>query len=264
MAKISLSIALGLVAPIVVFMAAALVEVPGQNPPQERIAASLAAFLYLAICQFLIARMDDRKHGANWPSTVALCVPLLLLASVADARDLGERAFLYGPWVVAGGLGIAAGAWAATRVTLPTLPLESCRRTIRSFALVLGAVAVVLVAALVPLTTLAGTFPDGAPGAMASVFLVIAGLSALVGLELAQIAARAKRGRSPSFAILGFLALLAFLPGCFLTIPAKWLVGYGPVLRAVGVLSPLCALAELAVAVLLGAMALRLPAAETT
>jgi hypothetical protein len=129
---------------------------------------------------------------------------------------------------------------------------------------VLVAVALVLAAAVIPLTRKAGTFPDGAPGDTVTVFWVFAGLSVLVAADLALIAARAGRGRRPSFIVLGFLAFLALVPACFLVIPAIWFVGHGPVMRAVSVLSPLCSLAEFAAMALLGATALRLPEAERT
>lgn len=264
MGRILLAIVLGLFAPVVAFMAGSAVEIPGQNPPQEMIAASLAAFLYLAICQFLVARRDARRAAANWPTMVALGVPLLLMASVADARDLAERVRQDGPIVLAGWLGIFAGAWAAGCVTLSPLTLESCRRNLRACAAVLAAVAVVLAAAVIPLSRNAGTFPDGSPGETASVFWWIVGVSVLVAAGLALVAARAGHGRRPSFAVLGFLALLAFAPAFFLAIPAIWLVGHGPLLRAVSIISPACSLAQLAVAVLLGATALRLPEAQTT
>ena len=65
MGRILLSIVLGFSACLVSFMAGALVDVPGQNSPQVGIAASLAAFLFLAICQFLVTRRDNRRPAAN-------------------------------------------------------------------------------------------------------------------------------------------------------------------------------------------------------
>ncbi len=263
MRRVLLLIALGFTACLVAFMAAAVVEVPGQNPPQERIAAGLAAFLYLAVCQFLVTRRHDRRPAANWTAMVALGTPLLLLTAVADARNLGQRAVLLGPWLLGGWLGIAAGAVLATHVTLSPLPLSSCRRNARACAVALGAVSVVLVAVVFPLTGMAGTFPDGAPGAMGPMALVIAGLNALLAADLAVHVARAGRGLVPSPAVLGLLACLVFLPACFLAIPVIWLAGYGPLLRAVGVVSPLCALAQFGVAALLCATAARLPETGT-
>ncbi|HVN77256.1 MAG TPA: hypothetical protein VMT19_13140 [Thermoanaerobaculaceae bacterium] len=264
MGRILLAIVLGLFAPFVAFMGGAVFEVPGQNPIQERLAGGIAAAAYLAACQFLVAPRASRGSGARWPTILALGAPLLVAFLVAEARDLPERVRLYGPVVVAGWLGIAAGTALAARITLEPLTLESCRRNLRTCAGLLVAVAVVLVAALVPLTRMAGTFPDGAPGATASVFLVIAGLSALVALDLALAAARAGRGNRSSPVALGFLAFLAFVPACFLVIPAMWFVGHGPVLRAVSIISPLCSAAESAVTVLLGATGLRLPETQTT
>ena len=260
MAKISLSIALGLVAPIVVFMAAALVEVPGQNPPQERIAASLAAFLYLAICRFLVARMDDRKHGANWPSTVALCVPLLLLASVADARDLGGRLLLYAPPVVAGWLGIPVGAIAAARVAVAAAPLDACRRHLCACATVAGGVAVVVAGGVVPLIW-ADTSPIATPARAVPVDWAIAVFNLLVAAALALIAARAGRGQRPAAPVLALLAALAFVLACFLA-PAVTFLAHGSSGTMAGILGVICSLGDLVVVALLAAAALRLPAEQ--
>ena len=260
MGRILLSIVLGLFAPFVAFMAAALVEVPGQNPPQERIAAGLAAFLYLAICQFLVTRRDNRRPAANWPTMVALGVPLLLLASVADARNLGERAFLYGPWVIAGWLGIAVGAWAARRVTLPALSFEYCRRCLLACAVVMGVVTVVIAAGVTPMVA-ADTDPRAAPP---NAVLSWGGfvLSLLVAASLALAALRAGRGRRPSpiaLGVLGFLALVLAVFGA----PAVVLFTHGPAMRLAAILGVLCSAAEFVVAVAVGAVALRLPAAQT-
>ncbi len=264
MGRILLSIVLGLFAPVTAFLAAGAVEIPGQNPIRERVAGSIAAAIYLAACRFLVAPRGSRKSGATWPTALALGAPLLASALLADARDLPERVRLYGPVVLGGWLGIGAGATLAARITLSPLPLAACRRNARACAVVLAAVAVVLAGVATPLTRMAGTSPDGAPGATAVVFLLIAGLGTLVALDLALVAARAGRGRRPSPVALGFLAFLAFVPACVLAIPAGWFVGHGPLLRAVSVMSPLCSLAEFAVMALLGATALRLPGPDAT
>ncbi len=264
MERILLSIVLGLFAPVAAFMGAAAFEVPGQNPIRERVAGGIAVAIYLAACEFLVAPRGSRRAGVRWPTVLALGAPLLAALLVADATDFSERIRLYGPVFIAGWLGIAAGAALATRIALSPLDLACVRRTIRSCAVALGAVAIVVVAALYPLTRMAGTFPDGAPGATASVFLVIAGVSALVALDLAVVAARAGRGRRPSLVALGFLAFSALVPACFLVIPAIWLVGHGPVLRVVSIVSPICALTQFAVMAVLGTTAVRLPEGDAT
>ncbi len=190
MGRILLSIVLGLFAPVVAFMAAAIVEVPGQNPIQERVAGSLAVAIYLAICQFLVTPRESRKPGANWPSMVALGAPLLVLSFIAEAKDLWERAFMYGPIVISGWLGILAGVLVAARVTLSAVSLTFCRRSMWACAALLGAAALVIAAGVIPLTNKAGTFPDGTPGSSVPVFWAIVILDILVSASLAFIAVR--------------------------------------------------------------------------
>ena len=91
MGRLLLSIVLGLFAPVVAFMGAEVVEVPGQNPIRERVVGGLAVALYLAICQFLVTPRGSRKLGANWPTMVALGAPLLALFVVAQANDRGAH-----------------------------------------------------------------------------------------------------------------------------------------------------------------------------
>jgi len=257
-----LSIVLGLFAPVVAFMAAALVEVPGQNPIQERVAGSLAAALYLAICQFLVTPREKRTLSANWPTMIALGAPLLASSFIAGAKDLWERAAMYGPIVISGWLGIVAGAIVAARVTLSAVSLRFCRRSMWASAALLVGVALVVVAGVIPLTKKAGTFPDGTPGESVAVFWAIAILDILVSASLAFIAVRAGRGRRSSPAVLGLLAFLAFVSACILAIPAIKFPGHGPVMLAVSILLILCSAANFVVTGLAGTTALRLPDEE--
>ena len=177
MGRILLSIVLGLFAPVVAFMAAAMVKVAGQNPIAGTCSRESRSALYLAICQFLVTPRESRKPGANWPSMVALGAPLLVLSFIAQAKDLWERAFMYGPVVISGWLGILAGAIVAARVTLSAVSLGSCRRSLRACAALLVGVALVIAAGVIPLTKKAGTFPDGTPGESVAVFWAIAVLT---------------------------------------------------------------------------------------
>lgn len=265
MERVLLSVILGFFALVVFIVVGELLGVPGQNTIREILGASLAGTLYLAVSQFFVAPRGSRSLGPKWPTMVAMGAPLLVICLLVIVAE-GGRAWLYSalPMFVPGCLGIVAGAAAAGRVTFSPLSLESCRRNLRTCAGLLVAVAVVLAIAVVPLTRKAGTFPDGAPGGMVPVSWGIAGLSVLIAADLALIAARAGRGRRPAFIALGYLAFLAFVPACFLAIPAIWFVGHGPVMRAVSIISPMCSAAEFAVTVLLGATGLRLPEAERT
>ena len=256
MVRILLAIVFGLSACLVSFMAGALVEVPGQNSPQERIAAGLAAFLFLAICQFLLARTDGRRPAVEWPTWVALGAPLLLLASVADARNLGERVVLYGPWVLAGWLGIAAGAWAARRFTLRTLPLEKCRRRLLACALVIGVAAVVIAAGVTPMLAADTDRRAAPPNAVLSWGGLV--VSLLLAASLTLAAFRAGRGRQPSAGVLGLLAFLALVLAV-LGAPAVVLFTHGPAMRLAAILGVLCSAGDFAVALVVGMTAARLP-----
>jgi len=260
--RLLLSIVLGLFAPVVAFMGGELVEVPGQNPIRERVVGGLAVALYLAVCQFLVTPRGSRKLGANWPTMVALGAPLLALSFVADAKDLWERVYLYGPIVISGWLGILAGAVVAARVTLPVVSLAFCRRWLLTCVALLVGAALVVVAGVIPLTNKAGTFPDGTPGSSVSVFWAIAVLNILIAASLAFIAVRVGRGRRPSPVVLGLLAFLAFVPACGLAVPAFAFLGHGPVMLTVSILLFLGSAAEFVVTALVGTTALRLPDEE--
>ena len=263
MKRVLLSTVLGLFVGVVFLGVGELLSVPGQNTIRGILGASLAGTVYLAVSQFFVAPRGSRSLGSKWSTMVAMGAPLLAIFLQVNVAEHG-RAWLYDalPLFVPGCLGIVAGAAAAGRVTFSALPLESCRRNLRACAALLAGVALVLAAAVIPLTRKAGTFPDGAPGKAVAVFWAITILAILVSAFLAFIAVRARCGRRPSFIVLGFLAFLALVPACFLVIPAIWFVGHGPVLRAVSILSPLCSLAGFAVTALLGATALRLPETE--
>ncbi len=260
MGRFLLALALGLFAPIAAFMVAGLVEVPGQNPPQERIAASLGAFVFLALSQLLTARMGARRPGASWATTLALGVPLLAIALVADARNLGQRASLYGPIVLAGWLGILAGALVAARVTLSTAPLGLCRRNLRACGALMAGVALVIAGGMAPLSR-ADAFFAGPPARALLLFWVFAIFHVLAAAELMSVAARVGRGLRPSPTLLGFLALLAFALACFLA-PFAGRLTQGFPLVMVGVLGVLSSAADFAVAAVLGTTALRLPPAQ--
>jgi hypothetical protein len=172
MGRVLLSMALGFFALVVFIGVGELLGVPGQNTIKEILGASLGVTLYLAISQFFVAPRGSSKLGPKWPTMVAMGAPLLVVLSWTKSFPgyRWEWAYTIGPVLVSGCVGILAGAWAAGRVALSALSLESCRRNLRACATLLAAVAVVLAAAVIPLTRKAGTFPDGAPGGMVPVF----------------------------------------------------------------------------------------------
>ncbi len=103
-----LALVLGLLAPLVSFIAAALVEIPGQNPPQEVVAACAGAAVFLYICQFLVAR-PHRAASARWLTAALMFAPLCyFVVNGVDPRR----------WIVvlvAGGLASVAAVLLALR-----------------------------------------------------------------------------------------------------------------------------------------------------
>jgi hypothetical protein len=240
-------------------MGASPFEVVGQNSIKEVVAGSLAVALYLAFCQFLVVARGSRRLGAKWPTLVAMAAPLLAAVVLIALVEKPDVLLVQGlPILISGCLGILVGAEAAGRLTLPAVSLKFCRRSLLTCAALLVAVAFVLAARVVPLTKKAGTFPDGTPGAMVPVSWGIVVLNILAATDLVFVAIRATdRGRlSPTS--LGLLAFLAFVPACFLAVPAFAFRGHGPIMLTVSILMVLCSAAEFLVTGLLSTIALLL------
>src|ERR1035441_5879140 len=69
MGRIVISVVLGLLSPFVFIMGAAPFEVHGSNSVKEVLAGCIAVALYLAVCQFLVARSSEIVDRAVPPST---------------------------------------------------------------------------------------------------------------------------------------------------------------------------------------------------
>jgi len=260
--RILLSIVLGLFAPVVAFMAAAMVEVPGQNPIQEPVAAGIAVAIYLAICQFLVTPREKRTLSANWATMIAMGASLAAVCLFALAKGRGVPELLHEalPPIVAGCLGIVAGAIVAARVTPSASSLGSCRRALWACVALLVGVAFVVAAGVIPAVK-ADRSPQAAPESAARGSWVIVVVAVILAASLALIAARAGQGRRPSFIVLGFLAFVAFVLACSLA-PSAALFTHSPPAWTAGVLGVLCSASAFVVAALVGTTALRLPDEE--
>jgi hypothetical protein len=276
--RVPLAIVLGLFAPVVAFMGAALVEVPGQNRVCESLVGGLAVAVSLAICQPMVAPRGSRGLRRSWPAMAALGGPAVVMALVvAFGEDWRVWVNFSGPILLSIVLGPLAAATLERRPGLSEVSRRSCFRAVRASAALQAAAAIVLVAAVIPLARKAGPFPDGTPGAALEVFVVVAALNLLVALGLAVAAVRVGSGHDPGLVTtgaaavhaghsgllapipLGFLALLVFLETCLLVAPAVAWRGHRPAMTIVCLLLSLGAGAELTASALLGAMAARLP-----
>src|ERR1039458_4685254 len=65
MGRIVISVVLGLLSPFVFIMGAAPFEVHGSNSVKEVLAGCIAVALYLAVCQFLVARSSGPRLRAD-------------------------------------------------------------------------------------------------------------------------------------------------------------------------------------------------------
>ena len=118
MAMTILSAILGLFSPLVFMLGAEPFEVRGRNSLKEVLAGCVAVALYLALCQFLVAR-SARFAGdtrAVWSSSfVAMIAPvaILFLYNVVSGQGPGVVLEQGVPMLLAGCTGCLAGALAA-------------------------------------------------------------------------------------------------------------------------------------------------------
>jgi hypothetical protein len=146
MGRIVISIILGLFSPIVFIIGAAPFAVHGEASVQAVLAGSIALALYLAVCQFLVARSGGRglrtgiaeiggldgeaislgQHGRggisgllfDWPILFAMVAPLLAMVLLIAAVEKPSTVLAQGiPMLVAGCIGSLAGALLAKLVS---------------------------------------------------------------------------------------------------------------------------------------------------
>ena len=107
--RILFAVVLGLLAPFVFIIAAELRGGYGRDSLKGIVVGSLAVALFLAICQFCVARKGSRGLGALTAMTLPLFVGLAVIGrNAVVANGL--------PMLVAGFLGICVGAVFAARM----------------------------------------------------------------------------------------------------------------------------------------------------
>jgi hypothetical protein len=119
--RFALSFALGLLAPFVFIIGAEPFAVGGRTSVGEVAAGCLGGTLYLAGCQFWVARKENRGLVANWPTVIGMATPqlgVLILMQHVEKRGTVISQGL--PMLIAGCVGILAGTVLAARRTKQT------------------------------------------------------------------------------------------------------------------------------------------------
>jgi hypothetical protein len=118
MGRIVLSIILGCLSPFVFILGAEPFEVRGKSSFQEILAGCIAIGLYLAVCQFFVARKGEFGLRTKWIILAAMDAPLLAASIVILVLENGSVFFAQAvPMLLAGCAGSFAGAIAAARGT---------------------------------------------------------------------------------------------------------------------------------------------------
>ena len=108
---------LGLLAPAAFILGAEPFAVRGRTSIKEIVGGCVAVALYLAICQFLVARKRNRGLGAIWPTLVAMIAPLMVMVVVIALVEKSHTVLVQGlPMLISGCFGSLAGAVLAGRI----------------------------------------------------------------------------------------------------------------------------------------------------
>ena len=188
MGMTALSVILGLFSPIVFFLGAALFEGGGGNPLKEALSGSVALALYLALCQFLVARSAHSagRTRAVWSSAFAAMIAPLAVAFLAVAVLLQSDVVLEQglPMLFAGCTGCLAGALIARWA--PDWPgahaenvMSACRIALRVAGGLSIVVAALLFFVIAPIVAI-DTSPGATPGPAARSLMVIAAFHLLL------------------------------------------------------------------------------------
>jgi hypothetical protein len=237
---------LGMTSLLVSFVAASAFETRGGTSIREITAACVAAALYLAFCQFWVARRGDGGFLAKLPTLLASVAPLLLVL-ICEVNWAQRSA-----WLACGCMGSVLGAIIAQRATttatrLPTAESTSRGKAIRNY--VLGGFVLLLVVALViAVGVVPAVVADPTPGFNAGSVGVFLGVTVVMGLLAAVLLGAAlwcSRGREQfSRATLGISAFLALFLALIYAF-ASGIGGHGPALRTASILLVLCAVLAL-------------------
>jgi hypothetical protein len=245
MGMTALSVILGLLSPLVFMLGAEPFEALGGNSLKEVLAGCLAIALYLALCQFLVARSERFAGGtrAVWSSTFAAMVAPLAVAFLAivvlekPAVDLAQGV----PMLFAGCTGCLAGALAARWA--PGWPgahaenaMAACRIALRVNVGLTVVVAALLFFVIAPIIAI-DTSPGATPGPASRGTMVIAALHLLLAGFLFW------KSRSAAMPIISGVFGLIF--GLFLLFMASVFSQHGPSIHPAAIAFFVCAASDL-------------------
>ncbi|MGA9624546.1 MAG: hypothetical protein WBQ65_08760 [Bryobacteraceae bacterium] len=229
MGRIVLSVVLGLLSPFVFIMGAEPFEVSGKNSIQEVLAGCIAVALYLAVCQFLVARNSGNRFRADWPILAAMMAPVLAMFFFIAAVEKGDVMLEQGvPMLLAGCIGCLAGSVAGHRGTSPARARSSpdgraaWRVILRAGAGLFLVVAATLVVVVIPAVA-RDTSPHATPGPAAKAFIVSV---VLHGFLAALILWRSRGDNLPVMP-----GVFGLLLGLLLLAPAAGFAHHGPAMH---------------------------------
>ena len=245
MGMTALSAILGLFSPLVFMLGAAPFEGGGGNSLKEVLAGSVAMALYLALCQFLVARSAHSagRTRAVWSSSLAAMIaplPVVVLA-IAVMEKSGVVLEQDVPMLFAGCTGCLAGALAARWV--PGSPgahgenvMAACRIALRVAGGLTILVAALLFFVIAPIVAI-DTSPGATPGPAARGLMVIAAFHLLLaGFSLWKT-------RSVAMPIASGVFGLVF--GLFLLFMASVFSHHGPSIHSAVIALYVCAASDL-------------------
>ena len=272
MGKIVISIVLGFLSPFALMIGAEPFEVHGRNSVKEVLAGCIAVALYLAVCQFLVARSSDpglradsaaaRGSGGEaipfwqhrssrigvllpgWPILAAMIAPLLAVSFLMMATEKRGEVLAPGlPMMLAGCIGCLAGALAARRGRTPARARSAASQAAWPISLRVGAGMFFAVAAILAMVVIPAAAKDtsrsATPGPAVTGFIVLAVLHVfLAALMLKIVGSRMLSVVSGAFGL--------FIGGLFLVIASDFMV-HGPAMRLAATALFVCAGIDLCV-----------------
>ena len=250
--RIIFALLLGLLSPVVAFIAGSVFEVKGENSFREIFAACIAAALFLAFSAFWLAPRG--RHGLNGkcPTLIALLAPLGCLLPWFDRHMVLVQGL---PLLAAGGFGAATGALIVGRKGLVTASgspaAPECSQFVLAprnfwvgFFLVL-AIAIVIAVGIIP-PVKADRSPMASPQQAADALWIVAGVNLLIAALLACSAVWSAKHARMTAGLLGAWAILSFLLALTLLAPATGYLDHGTAaMRTASVLLFFCVGAEL-------------------
>jgi hypothetical protein len=241
----ALSAILGLFSPLVFFLGAALFEGHGGDSLKEALSGSVATALYLALCQFLVARSAHSagRTRAVWSSLfLAMIAPLAVAFLAIVVLEQSDVVLAQGlPMLFAGCTGCLAGALIARWA--PDSPdghaenvMAACRIALRVNVGLAILVAALLFFVIAPIAA-KDTSPGSTPGPAFHGFMVIAAFQLLLaGFSF-------WKSRSVAMPIASGVFGLVF--GLFLLFMASVFSHHGPPMHSADIALYLCAASDL-------------------